>query len=194
MPITSMGLFSNLPFRKRSQPEPAAVPTTAEPAPSAPEAPVAEPIAEPVTPVAEPVTPVVEPAPAVPAPPAISSQTRAEAEELVRQVVRELPDFVTVAIIDAASGQILAGQWAGHSGGAVEVAAANAELVRQTRQAIEALGLAPTEQLQDILITLRRQLHLLQVLPQRQWLLYLAIRTQDTNLALARAVLQSFVN
>ena len=98
---------------------------------------------------------------------------------------------MTVAIVDAASGRILAGQWAGHSGGAVEVAAANAEIVQQTRLAIEALQLGPEEMLEDILITLRRQLHLLRVLPNQNWLLYLAVRTQDTNLALARAVLRN---
>jgi hypothetical protein len=55
---------------------------------------------------------------------------------------------------------------------------------------MQALQLAPAEQLEDIVITLRRQLHLLQVLPQQGWLLYLAIRTEDTNLALARTVLR----
>ena len=131
-----------------------------------------------------------EPAPLPPAAPEVSSQARAQAEEIVRSVVAELPDFLTVAVVAGDSGQILAGQWAGHSGGAVEVAAANAEIVQQARQCIEALGLAPTEQLEDIVITLRRQLHLLQLLPQPGWLLYLAIRTQDTNLALARTVLR----
>jgi hypothetical protein len=112
----------------------------------------------------------------------------------VRRVVRELPDFMTVAIVDGASGRILAGQWAGHSGGAVEVAAANAEIVQQTRLSIEALQLGPEELLEDILITLRKQLHLLRVLPTQNWLLYLAVRTQDTNLALARAVLRSMAD
>jgi len=177
-----MGLFSNLSFLKRNAPapEPAALPAP----------PAALPVAAPPVPVVE-ATPVPEaaPAPAAPAP-EISAQTRAEAEVLVRNVVRELPNFLTVAVVDSTSGQILAGQWAGHSGGAVEVAIANAEIVRQTRQAIEALALAPAEQLEDILVTLSRQLHLLQVLPQHNWLLYLAIRTQDTNLALARTVLR----
>jgi len=168
-----MGLFSSLSFRKRSQPEL-----------------VAEAVAEPAAQVA--VAPVAVPAPA-PEPaaaPAPSAQVRAQAEELVRRVVQELPTFITVAVLDAATGKILAGQWAGHSGGAVEVAAANAEVVRQTRQCIEALQLTDTEQLADILITLRHQLHLLRVMPQAEWLLYLAVRTQDTNPALARAVLQ----
>jgi len=173
-----MGLFSNLSFLKRSQageqPQPA---TLAVEVPPAPLEAAAEPVAE-------------SPAPAAPEP-ASNSEVRAQAEALVRRVVQELPDFMTVAIVDGASGLILAGQWAGHSGGAVEVAAANAEMVKQTRLAIEVLQLGPEEILEDILITLRRQLHLLRVLPTQNWLLYLAVRTQDTNLALARAVLRN---
>jgi hypothetical protein len=170
-----MGLFSSLSFRKRSQPELVA---EAEPAAQVAVAPAAAPVAVPA------------PAPEPAATPAPSAQVRAQAEELVRRVVQELPTFITVAVVDATTGKILAGQWAGHSGGAVEVAAANAEVVRQTRQCIEALQLTDTEQLADILITLRHQLHLLRVIPQAEWLLYLAVRTQDTNPALARAVLQ----
>jgi len=165
-----MGLFSNLSFRKRNQPELAAEPT-AEVVAAADSAPLLE-------------------LPAPLAAPGLGDDMRAEAEELVRRVVQELPNFLTVAVMEAASGKILAGQWAGHSGGAVEMAAANAEIVRQTRQCLDALQLTTTEQLADILITLRHQLHLLRVLPQAEWLLYLAVRTQDTNPALARAVLQ----
>jgi hypothetical protein len=182
-----MGLFSNLPFRKRSQAEAAPqpnVPTLESPPAVASSEPVAEPEA-PETAVSAPVLASPEPV--------ISSETRVQAEAVVRRVVQEIPDFITVAIVDAANGRILAGQWAGHSGGAVEVAAANAEIVQQTRLAIEALQLGPEESLEDILITLRRQLHLLRVLPTQNWLLYLAVRTQDTNLALARAVLRNMV-
>ena len=183
-----MGLFSNLPFFKRNAPEPESAPLVEAPAPAP--APEAEAIPEAVeTPVAAQAS-ASAPAPMPPAEPEVSSQTRAQAEEIVRSVVAELPDFITVAVVASATGQILAGQWAGHSGGATEVAAANAEIVHQTRQSMEALQLAPTEQLEDIVVTLRRQLHLLQVLPQQGWLLYLAIRTQDTNLALARTVLR----
>jgi hypothetical protein len=187
-----MGLFSNLPFLKRNAPEPTPAPAVEEP--------LAEPTAElvpapvPVVPPVAAAAPAPEPAAAAPpAAPEISSQSRAQAEEIVRSVVAELPDFITVAVVTSATGQILAGQWAGHSGGAVEVAAANAEIVSQARQAIEALQLAPAEQLEDVIISLRRQLHLLQVLPQQGWLLYLAIRTEDTNLALARTILRQYL-
>ncbi len=163
-----MGLFSNLTFRKRTQlPE---LGGSAEPA-------AEETVALATTP---------------PPVPATSAASRAQAEALVRRVVQELPTFVTVAVVEAATGNILAGQWDSHSGGATEVALANAEIVRQTNLAIEALQLAGTEQLADILITLRQQLHLLRVLPQADWLLYLAVHTADTNPALARAALYLF--
>lgn len=168
-----MGLFSNLSFRKRGQPE-----TALEAAPTAKVVPAAE--------------VAVAPAPEPPAAPALSALVRAQAEELVQRVVQELPAFISVAVVEAATGRILAGRWAGHSGGAVEVAAANAEVVRQTRQCLAALQLADTEQVADVLITLRQQLHLLRVLPQADWLLCLAVPTQDTNPALVRAVMQSF--
>jgi hypothetical protein len=129
--------------------------------------------------------------PEVSAPAVDMSKIRAQAEEVVQGVVQELPDFITVAVVERTSGQILAGKWAGNSGGAVEVAAANAEIVRQTYQAIDALQLGPAEQLDDILVTLRFQLHLMRVLPQTDWLLYLAVRTQDSNLGLARTVLRN---
>ncbi len=117
--------------------------------------------------------------------------TQAEAEALVRRVGQELPTFLAVAVVEAATGRIVAGQWAGSSGGAVAEAAAHAELVRQVNLGLAALRLADTEQLADVLLTLRHQLHLLRVLPQAGWLLYLAVRAQDTNPALARGVLQA---
>jgi hypothetical protein len=176
-----MGLFSNLSFLKRSQPE--VTPTLAAPVPAAAAAPTSpEAAAAP--------TALAPAAAAAPPEPVISSEARAQAEALVRRVVQELPDFMTVAVVDGASGRILAGQWAGHSGGAVEVATAHAAIVQQTRLAIEAMQLGSEEVLEDILITLRRQLHLLRVLPTPNWLLYLAMRTQDTNPALVRAMLR----
>ncbi|RZL12425.1 MAG: hypothetical protein EOO62_11020 [Hymenobacter sp.] len=173
---------------KRSQAE--AVPQPAAPTLEAPPAPALTEAAADLA--VEAPAPMAAVAPAPPEP-AISSEARTQAEAMVRRVVQELPDFMTVAIVDGANGHILAGQWAGHSGGAVEVAAANAAIVQQTRLSIEALQLGPEEILEDILITLRQQLHLLRVLPAQNWLLYLAVRTQDTNPALARTVLRSTV-
>ena len=197
-----MGLFSTL-FSKRTQSSSAAevdtLTDTLEPeAPEPVEIAVvalelaAEPVAAlAVAPLVEAVAASVASVPVDTAPAVDMTKIRAQAEEVVQRVVQELPDFITVAVVERTSGRILAGKWAGNSGGAVEVAAANAEIVRQTQQAIESLQLGPAEQLEDILVTLRYQLHLLRVLPQTDWLLYLAVRTQDSNLGLARTVLRN---
>lgn len=197
-----MGFLDSIPFFRRSaaeigavaEPPAASTPPVATDAPVVPEAAPAPVAAAEPAPAAEPVA-ATEPA-SVPVlvPEATIPNARAVAEELVRAVVRELPDFVTVAVVERQGGRILAGQWAGHSGGAVEAAAANAELVNQTYLLLEALELGADEQLQDVVITLTRQLHLLLVLPQYPWLLYLAVRSQDTNMALARTVLQEAVS
>ena len=186
-----MGLFTNLSFRKRGQESaPASGSASAVMTIEAPEPVVVTEAVVAPTLVAVPAAAIPAPAPVVTEAPAPSATERAEAEELVRRVANELPTFITVAVVEAVTGKILAGQWAGHSGGAVEVAVANAEIVRQTLLAIEALELTDTEQLEDILITLRHQLHLLRVLPRPGWLLYLAVHVKDTNAALARSVVQ----
>lgn len=191
-----MGFLDSLPFFRRGQADastPAEVLMASEPTQA--EAPVAAAPAVTAPVVAAPVAavPAAEPEPE-PVPAAPSPADRVEAEKLVKAVAQELPDFVTIAVLEQAGGRILAGQWAGHSGGAVEAAAANAELVRQVHLALDALQLGADEQLEDIVITLQRQLHLMQVLPLRPWLLYLAVRSQDTNLALARTVLRGFAS
>ena len=188
-----MGFLDSIPFFRRNQAEAAG-----EAAPDAElaEAPAPAEEAAPLVAVVDPnpvaAVAIADPSPAPAPASAPSLAARAAAEELVRSVVQELPGFVTVAVVERAGGRILAGQWAGHSGGAVEAAAANAEIVNQTYQSLAALQLGPDEQLQDIVITLTQQLHLLRVMPQQPWLLYLAVRSQDTNLALARTVLQGF--
>lgn len=173
-----MGFLDSLPFFRRGQ-----AGAVAEVSPN-------DVLPEAAVPAATAVAPALDAEPALGATP--SQEQRAEAEALVRAVAHELPDFVTIAVLEQAGGHILAGQWAGHSGGAVEAAVANAELVRQVQLLLAALQLDAAEYLEDIVITLQQQLHLMQVLPQQPWLLCLTVRSQDTNLALARTVLRSF--
>lgn len=173
-----MGLLSTLNIFRKSQPAATATPASepAAPASLAAEAPPAPVLA--AATVAALAAPVPDPV------------ARARAEALIRQTTAEVPDFTAVAVLDAATGRILAGQWVGHSGGALEAAAAHAELVRQVGLLHTALQLDPAEQLEEVMITLRQQLHLLRPLPASPWLLYLAVRIPAANPALVRTVLR----
>ncbi|MDJ0367907.1 hypothetical protein QMK33_22420 [Hymenobacter sp. H14-R3] len=114
---------------------------------------------------------------------------RNEAAATIKAVCQTLPELLAVAVIDIETGKALAA----HSNvpGMLPAKAApyNAEVVRQKRQALRALSL-PDERIEDILITMREQSHLLCISQDDQRLLFLAVNTQDTNMALARSVLR----
>ena len=114
------------------------------------------------------------------------------AARVVQQVLLELPDLLAVAVVDVASGTSLAA----HSTAIINpttAASFNAEVVRQKQKAMAALALTD-ERIDDILVTLSSQLHLLQLTTDSSRFIYLAVSAQYTNLAIAREVLRAQVS
>ncbi len=82
---------------------------------------------------------------------------------------------------------------ASHTNSAInpETAAAyNTEVVKQKHKAMQALKLQD-EAIEDILITLTNQLHLIKLVGDGKKFIYLVVNSRDTNLAIAREVLRS---
>jgi predicted regulator of Ras-like GTPase activity (Roadblock/LC7/MglB family) len=106
----------------------------------------------------------------------------------VKDILDELPTLLAVAVVEVESGMPLAS----HSNIAdfdIETAAAyNTEVVKAKLKAIKALNLNQT--VQDILLTLTDQLHLLKLSPTGDKFIYLAVNSRDTNLAQARQILK----
>ena len=102
----------------------------------------------------------------------------------------EIAGFIGAALVDSDSGMALGTV----GGGAInlEVAAAgNADVVRAKRRVANSLGL--TDSLEDILLTLTKQYHLIRPLDGNQDLfLYVVLDRSRANLALARHELKSF--
>ena len=106
--------------------------------------------------------------------------------ETILKEAMQIDGAIGVALVDYTSGMTL-----GQSGGAtlnLDVAAAgNTEVVRAKLRTMEALGLH--DGIEDILITLSTQYHLIRLLNDRSGLglfLYLALDKSKANLALAR--------
>ena len=96
----------------------------------------------------------------------------------------EIEGCVGCCIVDSNSGMML-----GASGGGamnLELAAAgNTEVVRSKRKTMKALGLA--DNIEDMLITLNKQYHLIRPLAANDALfIYLVLDKQRANLAMAR--------
>lgn len=98
--------------------------------------------------------------------------------------LQDLSGYVGVALVDSNSGMMLSS----HGGGSINMeiaAAANSEVVKSKRQAIKLLKLK--EDIEDILITLNSQYHLIRPFKQRPSIFfYLVLDRSRSNLALAR--------
>ena len=96
---------------------------------------------------------------------------------------------VGAALVDFGSGMTL-----GTAGGEtinLDVAAAgNTEVIRAKLKTMQSLGL--NDEIEDILITLGNQIHLIRLLSKHKGLfMYLAVTREGSNLAMARHKLQS---
>ncbi|RAK68155.1 hypothetical protein [Hymenobacter edaphi] len=119
-----------------------------------------------------------------------ASAARSAAESVLHRVLGGLPEVLAAAVVRIEGGQLLASYTTARELNPGKVAGFNAEVVRQQRLALAALG-QPDEALEDILITLRTQLHLLRVLADGRRVLYVAVDCRDTNLGIARDVLRT---
>jgi predicted regulator of Ras-like GTPase activity (Roadblock/LC7/MglB family) len=109
---------------------------------------------------------------------------------LILDQLNTLSGFVGTALVDSDSGMALAM----HGGGNINLelaAAGNTEVVRAKRRVASQLGLDDT--LEDILITLSTQYHLIRPLESNPLLfLYVVLDRSRANLAMARHELKAF--
>ncbi|UOQ75627.1 hypothetical protein MUN84_13165 [Hymenobacter sp. 5516J-16] len=115
--------------------------------------------------------------------------TNNAAGQAVQNIINDLPQLLAVAIVDVQSGMSLASHSNSASLNPETAAAYNTEVVRQKQKAMTALKLQG-ESIDDILITLTNQIHLINLAEGGKKFIYLAVNSRDTNLAIARDVLR----
>jgi hypothetical protein len=132
----------------------------------------------------------VESIPALTADMAYSNNSAAG--KAVDAIITDLPGLVAVAVVDITSGMALASHSNSPSINPETAAAYNTEVVRQKQKAMTALKLQD-ETIEDILITLTNQLHLLKLNSEGNKFIYLVVNSREVNLAIAREVLRAHV-
>ena len=122
----------------------------------------------------------------------VAYTTSTPAGQAVQNILNDLPGLLAVAVVDISSGMSLAS----HTNSTINpdtAAAYNTEVVKQKQKAISALKLQG-EGIDDILITLTNQLHLLKLVNDGKKFIYLVVNPRDTNLAIAREVVRGQVD
>jgi hypothetical protein len=112
------------------------------------------------------------------------------AGQAVQNILNDLPGLLAVAVVDISSGMALASHSNVASLNPETAAAYNTEVVKQKQKAMTALKLTG-ETIEDILISLTNQLHLIKLVGDGKKFIYLAVSSRDTNLAIAREVVRA---
>jgi hypothetical protein len=105
------------------------------------------------------------------------------------EALRSIDGYIASALVDSDSGMLLAGD--GNSFPLDIAAAGNTEVIKAKRKVANALKLNDT--IEDILINLTKQYHLIRPLESNQKLfLYVVLDRAKSNLAMARHELRTF--
>ena len=99
------------------------------------------------------------------------------------RIQSEVPGFIAASLVDLDSGMTLAVKSLRADFDLAAASAFNSEIVKQKFKTIKSLGLKST--LEDILLTLSDQLHLIRLVGDRSFI-YLAAERAQTNLAIIR--------
>ncbi|MEM7675026.1 MAG: hypothetical protein AAF449_03385 [Myxococcota bacterium] len=119
----------------------------------------------------------------------VEKKMKAKETEALLSKLAELDGYIAAALVSVDSGMVVSKHIA-MSGFNIDLAAAaNADVVKAKIKAVSALGLK--DQIEDILITLGKQYHLIRPMRTRSnYFFYLSLNKQAGNLALARFQLE----
>lgn len=111
--------------------------------------------------------------------------------EVLGKIQNDASGFIAASLVDLESGMTLAVKSTRHDFDLTAASAYNSELVKQKLKIMQTLGLHGS--IDDMLITLTDQIHLIKLVTKSTFL-YLAVDRSQSNLAIVRTAVQKHVN
>ena len=117
--------------------------------------------------------------------------TEKQLNETLEKIATDTSGFIAASLVDLDSGMTLAIKTSRTEFDLTAASAYNSELVKQKLKIMRTLGLSGS--IEDMLITLTDQIHLVKLIGQNTFL-YLAVDKKQSNLAIVRSAVNKHAN
>ncbi|WP_024770745.1 hypothetical protein [Aquimarina macrocephali] len=111
-------------------------------------------------------------------------------EQFIEDVKSNVPGYIAVTVTEVSTGVCYVSNSDKKDFDPETASAYNLEVVKAKKNAIEALGLKSA--VQDIIITLTNQIHIIDVSENGEYFIYLAVDSTKANLGMTRALLKKY--
>ncbi len=112
-------------------------------------------------------------------------------QETFDRIINEIPGFIAMSLVDLESGMTLGARSVRSDFDLTAASAYNSEMVKQKLKIVKALNLNTT--LEDMLLTLGDQIHLIKIVSPGTFV-YLAADRASSNLAIVRNAVNKYVS
>ena len=113
-------------------------------------------------------------------------------DKFIQDMKSNIPGFIAVSVTEVRSGVSYGSDSVDPSFDPNLASAYNLEVVKAKQNALQILGLASKEKIEDILITLTNQIHIIDIAASGGYFIYLAVDSSKANLGLTRALLAKY--
>ena len=113
-------------------------------------------------------------------------------DKFIQDMKTNVPGFIAVSVTEVRSGVSYGAESVDPSFDPNLASACNLEVVKAKQNALQILGLASKEKIEDILITLTNQIHIIDIAASGGYFIYLAVDSSKANLGLTRALLAKY--
>ncbi|PKV52484.1 hypothetical protein ATE84_4600 [Aquimarina sp. MAR_2010_214] len=111
-------------------------------------------------------------------------------EQFIEDIKSNVPGYIAVTVTEVSTGVCYVSNSDKKDFDPETASAYNLEVVKAKKNAIKALGLK--SEVQDIIITLTNQIHIIDVSENGEYFIYLAVDSTKANLGMTRALLKKY--
>ena len=113
-------------------------------------------------------------------------------DKFVQDIRTNVPGFIAVSVTEVKSGVSYVAASADPNLDPNLASAYNLEVVKAKMSALRILGLEDKEKIEDILITLTNQIHVIDLAPNGNYFVFLVVDSSKANLGITRSLLACY--